>query len=291
MPKSRFQIAKNDIIQYFNNSDTRVYTEKELSIILGSQRRSWRLTQSLLTSQFIELLIKYANLRAHKFHFPNRSVTRYSWGEIPTYQLALSIERNSYLSHYSALYIHNLTDQIPKRIYVTYEQPEKEKGNSSLKQRAIDEAFSNPVRTSKNISKFSDFTICLLNGQFTSRLGIVEVETEEYGNIAVTGIERTLIDIVVRSVYSGGIYEILAAYKKAKNDVSINKLAAMLTKLNFMYPYHQSIGFFLEKSGVYGETQIKLLNKFNYKFDFYLTHEMKNTEYSKKWRIYYPKGF
>jgi len=36
----------------------------------------------------------------------------------------------------------------------------------------------------------------------------------------------------------------------------------------------EAIGFYLEKAG-YKDSQIKLLNKFAIKYDFYLTHQMK----------------
>ena len=115
--------------------------------------------------------------------------------------------------------------------------------------------------------------------------------TPQNANLRVTNIERTLIDVTVRPSYAGGAYQVLDAYKKAEDQISINQLSAMLKKLNYIYPYDQAIGFYLEKSGVYEESQIELLRNFEFKIDFYLTHDMKETEYSKKWRLYYPKGF
>ena len=119
----------------------------------------------------------------------------------------------------------------------------------------------------------------------------MEIVTDENENLQVTDIERTLIDIAVRPSYAGGLYEVLNAYRKAQGRVSINKLTAMLRKLNYIYPYHQAIGFYLHKAGVYKETQIELLKQFDFKYDFYLTHQMKEREYSKEWRLYYPRGF
>ena len=107
----------------------------------------------------------------------------------------------------------------------------------------------------------------------------------------VTDIERTLIDITVRPIYSGGIHEVLAAFKKAAKIVSINKLTAQLKTLDYIYPYHQAIGFYLEKAGNYKDTQIELLKDFDFNYDFYLDHATEEVEYSKEWKLYYPKNF
>ena len=83
----------------------------------------------------------------------------------------------------------------------------------------------------------------------TNNLGVIFFKDREGGSIPTTNIERTLIDIAVRPVYSGGVFEVLKAYKMAKDKVSINKLAAYLKKIGYVYPYHQVVGFYLEKSG------------------------------------------
>lgn len=187
--------------------------------------------------------------------------------------------------------MHNLTEQIPKTIYVNLEQPEKPKPKSPLSQENINRAFSRPQRVSKNIAILGDYKICRLNGKFTNKLGVINIKGSQGETLLATDIERTLIDSVVRPAYSGGVFEVLNAFIRAKDKVSINKLTAMLKQLDYVYPYHQAIGFYLERSGVYKDSQIRLLKKSDFKYDFYLTHQMKETEYSKEWRLYYPKGF
>ena len=110
------------------------------------------------------------------------------------------------------------------------------------------------------------------------------------GRLRFTSLERTLIDIAVRPIYSGGISEVAKAYRFAQERVSVNVLAATLDKLNYVYPYHQAIGFYLERAG-YKPTQLDLLRRFPMKFDFYLMHGMKETQYVKDWRLHIPKDF
>ena len=289
MGKTRFQIAKKDIINFFDNLPSPVLTHSSISKILSEQRDFWRLPMNLSVRAFINLLLTN-KLKKHTFDFPHRKVVKYSWGETSIYNIFLALAENSYFTHYTAMYLHNLTDQVPKTIYVNFEQSKKKKPqNSSLAQGRIDFAFSRPQRETNNIAKYKDYNICLLNGQFTDKTGIVEINTEEGGNLAVTSVERTLIDITVRPSYSGGIYEILNAFIRAKEKVSINKLTAILKKLDFIYPYHQAIGFYLERAGVYTNEQLDLLKKFEINYDFYLTRQIKEKAFSDTWRIYYPK--
>jgi predicted transcriptional regulator of viral defense system len=188
------------------------------------------------------------------------------------------------------MYLHELTEQIPKTLYLNSEQLPKYSGDNNLSQESIDLAFKRPGRTSKNITSYDGYKICLLNGMYTGKLGVIEKIGPNGEEIFVTDVERTLIDIAVRSIYSGGVFEVLKAYKLARNQVSINKLSALLSKINFKYPYFQAIGFYLDKAGVYKESQIDLIRQTDLKYDFYLTHQMKEMEYSKKWQLYFPKG-
>jgi hypothetical protein len=68
-------------------------------------------------------------------------------------------------------------------------------------------------------------------------------------------------------------------------------LVELLQKLQYKYPFHQVVGFYLEQSGVFKEDEIKLLQGFERKYDFYLVHEMIEMVYSAKWRLYYPKNW
>ncbi len=291
MTKSRFQVAKKYIIEYFGNLGTKVYSINDISRILDSQRRSWLLPVGLTAEEFSKLLVAHTQLRLHDFVFMSKRIRMFTWGDVSIFRIASSLEKNAYLSHYTALFLQGLTDQIPKKIYVTYEQPEKQRGNKKLSQADIDDAFNKPQRVSNNVAKYQDNSICLLNGQFSKNLGVVTITNDTGETNVVTDIERTLIDITVRPIYSGGIYEVLSAFRKATKRVSINKLTARLKILDYIYPYHQAIGFYLEKAGNYRDAQIELLKGFDTKYDFYLDHEMEEVEYSKEWKLYYPKNF
>ena len=125
MTKNRFQIAKNDIVQFFDKSDNKVFSLSDISKILETDRKFWRLPVNMTAEEFANLLVKHTDLKLHKFEFRSKTITRFTWGNISTLNMAYSLEKNSYFSHYTALYLHELTDQIPKKIYVTHEQTPK----------------------------------------------------------------------------------------------------------------------------------------------------------------------
>jgi len=291
MKTTRIKIAKPDIIRLFQELPSRVHKHSDIRQILSDNRDFWRLAISTTVDAFISFLLDETKLRKVSLDFPYRREIRYTWGDVSTYELALSLRPNCYFTHYTAVYLHELTDQVPKTIYLNHEQPPKRYRDSDLDQTRIDSAFRRTVRASKNVATYYGQRICLLNGMHTGGTGVMEMQGGLGETIRATNVERTLIDITVRPVYTGGVFEVLQAYRLAKDKVQINKLVATLVKLNYIYPYHQAIGFYLEKAGVYKQELIDLVRRFEKNFDFYLAHGMKDVEYSKGWRLFYPKGF
>jgi hypothetical protein len=127
-----------------------------------------------------------------------------------------------------------------------------------------------------------------VNGKNTQRLGVEEIRGPNSELLEVTNIARTLIDIAVRPAYAGGIFEVLKAYRAARKMVSPDQLLLILKKLDYLYPYHQAIGFLMETAG-YPAVICAKCRALGLDFDFYLAHAMNDPEYTKSWRLYYPK--
>jgi predicted transcriptional regulator of viral defense system len=293
MNRARIQIAKPDIVRYFDELPTKVLKLSDIAGILSEQRDFWRLTQKTTSGVFIKFLTQYGKLRRLDFPFPYREEHRYTWGEVPLLEVLLTLKKNAYFTHYTAMRMHGLTEQVPKTIYLNHEQPPHAQ-SSELEQERIDVAFSRPARVSNNVIDYGDVRICLINGMNTKLLGVVDEQVTYDGTrpirVRLTNIERTLIDITVRPIYAGGVAEVLKAFGLAKERVSVNKLAATLQKLSYVYPYHQAIGFYLERAG-YKPSSLELLRRSPMEFDFYLANQMGQTEYIKEWRLHVPKGF
>lgn len=289
---SRYQIMelyKEEILDKLNQINDSVLRLSEVEQILSENKYEWRLPNSTTLHEFLEyLIIKKNILKSIEFGPKSRPEKRYLYTKknIEPVNLAVSLYQNSYLSHYSAVTMHDLTNEIIKSVYINHEQSQKEKNVTQLiPQENIDKAFSKPMRSTNNFLDYNGQRIYILNGQYTDNLGVIE-----RNGIRFTDIERTLIDITVRPQYSGGVYEVLNIFKRAQGEASVNRITSYLKKLNYSYPYHQAIGFYLERAG-YKEHAIKLLeNKFSIKNKFYLTYNIPDKSYDERWQIYYPKN-
>jgi predicted transcriptional regulator of viral defense system len=216
-------------------------------------------------------------------------VTRYAWGNASPYAVASTIEPRAYLSHGTAVLLHGLTDQLPRTICVSREQSIQHSSHGEFTQDAIDRAFSREPRTTNAQFTYENSRIVLLHGKNTGRL---EVGTVEYGQeqLPVTKLEKTLIDITVRPVYGGGVYQVLQAYRNAMDRISVATLLATLAKLDYAYPYHQAIGFYMQSAG-YPAKALDRLKALGFRFNFYLSHGMRDRAFDPEWRLFYPKGF
>jgi hypothetical protein len=286
---SRITTAKSEITAVLNDQQSPVFKRSDLGKIFEENRREWRLPQTMTLNGFLAHMVKNWKMQRIALKLPHRPETLYVWGEVSPFCIASAVKPNGFLSHYTAMYLHGLTEQAPEVIYVNHEQRPQPKPLAPLTQEAIDRVFRGRQRTTKNIAPFGRRKLCVLNGKSTGQLGVVDAIDPDGRPIRMTSLERTLIDITVRPGYSGGVAEVLGAFREAIDQVQVNRLAAMLAKMDYVYPYEQAVGFCMERSG-YPEAKLNLLCRREFEFDFYLTYGMKDKEYSRRWRLFFPKG-
>jgi len=258
-------------------------------MLLQKNRPNWELSPDLYFTKFVNFMLKHTKLREFTLKSADYgSQTRYVWRNPSVHAVALSLKNNSYLSHKTALILHGLIDGPAESIYVNREQSPKPKG-SGLSQESLTKAFANKQRESKLTYAYRKSHIVMLNGMFTNRLGVEKIRSANGELLDVTNLERTLIDVTVRPNYAGGAKAVLSAYRKARGRVSLDTLLTFLNRFEYVYPYHQAIGFYLEKAS-YPQSDWASFMKLGVSFEFYLTHALPlKREYDANWRLYYPR--
>lgn len=300
MPRGRppkIQNATPAILAFFSSATDRVYHAQDLAQILEANRQEWQLAAGTKRKAFIDLLKTEGELQEIEItpgeQYPNaRRFTRYTWGEVSPYSVGASIRKGAYLSHGTAVFLHGLNDQIPRRsIYVNLEQSAKpEPDPHSLTQESLTRAFQNKQRESSFAYHWADSEFRILNGKHTGGFGVTSLPLSPQESLPVTKIERTLIDCTVRPTYAGGVDQVLAAYRGAHARVSIATMLATLKRLNYLYPYHQAVGFYLQRAG-FAPHQYDRFKALGLKYDFYLAHGLTDCAYDPEWRLFHPQGF
>ncbi len=296
MPIESFIRASNQINIYFQEDKNLAYTIKDIQEIFYQNRDKWKIAAYRNYKDFIKHLTKTKLLKLekqiHQHTSSEKQILRKK--EATNFDVGLAIKKDGYLCNYSAIQFHQISTQLPKTIYVSEDKykgfylPNIHFEKKELLQKNIDAAFSKPQRTSSNIykSKFNHYTYTFLQKKYFS----INIGVTRYGRYNVTDLERTLIDIAVRPAYSGGVFNVLDCYINAKERVDTKKMLAHLNELNYIYPYHQLIGFYLEKAG-YLKCDYEAFLEKKSSLNFYLTYNLSNKKLNRKWSIYYPMGF
>lgn len=290
MRRTKIQIALPQIANYFNNLPEKIFKPRNLFLHFSAHRHEWDLAINTTPNALVKFLMQNSKLQRMDFPFPYRAETRYIWGKVPLLEVLLSVYKDSYFTHHTAMEIHGLCTETSKNIYINHEQSPRPQ-NGLMEQRNIDTAFRNHPRTSNNVIEINGLTICVVNGMNTNQWGVIEKTISFMGDknakINITNIERTLIDIVVRPAYSGGIEAVKNAYQLAKGKFSVKEMHSTLLKLKYVYPYHQAIGYLLKISG-YSDKEIKPFKQMPMEYNFYLTHKLKDPTFNEEWKLYVP---
>lgn len=284
----QLKTAKPRIESTFDSLGIRALGVRQLQTLLQKNRRNWELSPDLTFTKFLKFMLKRSELREVTLESVDYdSLTRYVWRRPSVHAVALSLKSSAYLSHNTAVFLQGLSDQPSERVYVNHEQSPKPRGNG-LSQESLNRAFANKQRESKLVYSFNKSRIVVLNGMFTDRLGVEEKRLPNGELLDVTNLERTLIDVTVRPSYAGGVNAVLDTFQRARGRFSIDKLLSILKRLDYVYPYHQAIGFYLEKSGYSQSDWIRFM-KLGIAFKFYLTHGLPaDRNYDTTWSMYYP---
>ena len=264
-----------------------VFSEKEL---LKQMYQSKHFTPEIKTAilRTVKKILLKSNTRVeHKLLTFNPS-------KVQVIDIVSAFQPSYYLSHFSALYLHELTDHRPEEYFLSKEI----KGRSPIYSKEkipekIRQAFLKSHRKTSNYLRYKKTKIIFLEKQELGKIGVktklLTMDKTRQVNLSFTSLERTLIDSIISPQYSGGIKTVINAFAKAK--INIQQLYKIYKAYSPFYPYWQSIGFlFYKLKSPYASRS--WLQYFSVpKIEFYLDKRLnENWAYDSDWKIYYPKG-
>ncbi len=279
--------ARDSLNQYFQKMEDCILTRGEVAQIVRTQRTG-DILRHLTFDEILEFLLREKLIKEAAFTSAKYgTVVRYFRGEHSPLEFGLSLQRNSFLSHRTALAVHGL--EIPSNVvYVNREQSRKGPPGE-ITQSAITLAFGNRQRESQYVFTRAKIKYVLLSGKHINNAGVIFTKTSSGERVHVTDLERTLIDIVVRPTYAGGIKRVADVYMRAGGLVNVDHMLKTIKELDHAYPYHQAIGFLLERAGR-SEDDTERFAALGKRFDFFLGYGIEQRGYSEKWRLYYPSS-
>jgi predicted transcriptional regulator of viral defense system len=267
----------------------RVFREGELKNLLKGFQPEWVLAQHAAANILIDWMLQHTLLRSLSVRSQIYGfLTRYTWGEPKALDVAASLTSKAYFSHATAASLHGLLTYNPETIYLNREQSAKPSPSGSLTQEAIDRTFSKAQRLSQDTYQWGTTRATILSGKHSGHLGVRPYALRAHGNLSITGIERTLIDLVVRPDYAGGPAQVLEAFRRAQSRVSLERLLELLRQLDYRYPYHQAVGFYMQRAG-YHEADLAQLEAMARTLNFYLGYGSLDRGFDQRWRVYFPR--
>jgi hypothetical protein len=273
------------LAKYLHKQKTNIYNTDKLSELIRDLSIAICQPIDAQPEAYIEWLVENNQLyRLDILKKPHGAIERYAIS-IPTHmELGLSIRSGCYFSHLTAAYLHGLITWEPTLLCLSKEgTPGEAIQVVELEQESIDAAFAKEQRSSGIEYEWRGKTYLQVAARNTGMLGV-----EEKNGLLVTSIERTLIDLMVRPLYGGGAKIIAEIFKTAREQCSVESLISMFDAIPFIYPYHQSLGWYLSAAG-YETRGINELRKRPMPYIFYVDYRMKNPKFSSAWNLYYPK--
>lgn len=280
MKQDYFTFNKEDILKTIQAYE--FLSQEQLKEILEQLKDKSLVSSSLSYNSFLLKLIdkgliqKSITIRGH-------IKTRYTFSQdFNIYDFCNSLEKNSFFSMSTALNIQALSDFREEYIFVSKERSTKiEQGNVTLTQENIDNAFSKKPRRTNAYDKIDNHVVVLLEANKTDTFEVIE-----YNGYRVSSVNRAFVEMITNVQYLQSSETIIEVFTKIKEKLNLDTIYTIIEKFDFIYPYFQLAGFYLEQIGLLKAELIKFYDKKS-KLNFYTQKNKNHYEFDEYWKVYY----
>ncbi|MCG3680045.1 hypothetical protein [Aliarcobacter butzleri] len=250
---------------YTQNKEQILYTLKkkrffsinDITSILDELKEKNLVSNSLTQNDFYLKLLN-DGLVAHTITIRDIEKIRYTLNkEFNIYDFVYSLEKNGFFSMFTSLNIQGLTNFRDNFIFISKERRKRVNFNSKdITQEAIDKAFTNKPRRTKAHDTIYNYNVVILESNNTQEIGIIK-----YKDYKISSINRAFVEIISNIQYSKTPDDVIYEFKNLKDKLDINEIFNIIEKFDFVYPYYQLAGYYLEKIGYLKEELSKFVNK------------------------------
>lgn len=274
--------TKNKEQILYTLNEKRFFSINDIANILDELKEKNLVSNSLSQNDFY-LKLLYDGLISHTITIRDVEKIRYTLNkEFNIYDFVYSLERNGFFSMFTSLNIQGFTNFRDNFIFISKERMQRVNFSSkNITQEAIDKAFSNKPRKTKAYNTIYNYNIVMLESNNTQGVGIIN-----YNGYKVSSINRAFVEIISNIQYSKTPYDVIKEFRQLKDKLDINEIFKIIEKFDFIYPYYQLAGYYLEKIGFLKE---ELSRFFNNKTNliFYTMKNKTNYDLDEYWGIKY----
>ena len=251
---------KNLLLQNLLAQGLRVFTNDTVKDIADRLKISKVYTNIILSSLIQEGWVK--DIRKGLYAFT--SVTGIY--PIHEFEIAMQLVKPAMISHYSAFYHHELTDQVPRDIFI-----------STIKGTHVPQLGEKDKQAGFKLDGVHYRIMQLNKDRFFGAILAWKGEA----SFQVTDLERTLLDGLGAPQYCGGFGEVLHGFSERIDVLNIDKLVNYALRLDIAVS--RRLGWVLERLGV-ESTKISCLAQLNHPGYRRLDPSNKPIgQYDKKW--------
>ena len=281
MKRDLFSKNVNNILSL---AKSRTYNTSQINMFCNELKEKHYIAQSMTHNEFIKRLIELQKKQIN-ITINDKYLSIYAYDiEVSETKMLQGFRKNSFYSMSSALNILGLSDFRNDFIFLSQELSQKNMAddNNPLAQDAIDSAFKKNYRRTHMIGKYEDKHIVFLSPKYSNNY---EVITNEEG-IRLSSINRAFVEMIVNVQYFKSSKNIIEIFTPLKKKLDLDIIYSVVKKFDFIYPYFQCVGFYLNQIGF----KKKKLKKFKSKVEqlkFYTDKQQDDYQYDDYWQMYY----
>lgn len=267
-------------MQYTHSSDD---SRPSVKRIYEIARNKGYVAKNIGLLMFISMLAEKGVFFIHSLSVNGKTYTRYrTTNDYDAIAFVSTLEQNGFFSMSTALEIQSFMKYEKPLVFYSYEQSRKTINDDivALTQKKIDDAFSKGYRYTKKIADFGDKHVVVLQPKFTNNVEIIF-----HDNYRVSSVNRALVEMIINIQYFGSLEKILLMFKPLREYIDPQKVYSVLEKMDLIYPYFNSVGFFLEYIG-FKKNELELFKKRVSSLNFYFEKGKTTYTYNDYWKVY-----